>query len=122
MILLPPRSTRTSTRFPYTTLFRSPGKIADQIRIVWLSQGSPRLAHRTRGPQGARPGAVRADRRAGRPDPPAHHRKEQGQRARFRAAPGGGTAVFLQGRLLSDLPTPRNSTHTPQASTNTPRV
>src|SRR3546814_41181 len=31
MILPPPRSTRTDTRFPYTTLFRSPGRRRDGI-------------------------------------------------------------------------------------------
>src|SRR3546814_6576768 len=30
MILRPPRSTLTATRFPYTTLFRSPERIGDQ--------------------------------------------------------------------------------------------
>src|SRR3546814_2061809 len=30
MIPRPPRSTRTDTLFPYTTLFRSPGAVADQ--------------------------------------------------------------------------------------------
>src|SRR3546814_2030558 len=29
MIRRPPRSTRTATLFPYTTLFRSPGKVVD---------------------------------------------------------------------------------------------
>src|SRR3546814_13646284 len=29
MIRRPPRSTRTDTLFPYTTLFRSPGKVTD---------------------------------------------------------------------------------------------
>src|SRR3546814_4515094 len=31
MIRRPPRSTRTDTRFPYTTLFRSPCRIADPV-------------------------------------------------------------------------------------------
>src|SRR3546814_3025242 len=31
MIRRPPRSTRTDTLFPYTTLFRSPGPVPDQI-------------------------------------------------------------------------------------------
>src|SRR3546814_18302080 len=33
MIRRPPRSTRTDTRFPYTTLFRSPGQVS-HIRVV----------------------------------------------------------------------------------------
>src|SRR3546814_12667370 len=31
MVRLPPRSTRTDTLFPYTTLFRSPRRIGDKI-------------------------------------------------------------------------------------------
>src|SRR3546814_1242043 len=34
MILRPPRSTRTDTLFPYTTLFRSPGRQAVVNRVV----------------------------------------------------------------------------------------
>src|SRR3546814_3744747 len=34
MILRPPRSTRTDTLFPYTTLFRSPGRQAGVNRVV----------------------------------------------------------------------------------------
>src|SRR3546814_16996026 len=32
MIRRPPRSTRTDTLFPYTTLFRSPGRIAAKLQ------------------------------------------------------------------------------------------
>src|SRR3546814_19887884 len=38
MILRPPRSTRTDTLFPYTTLFRS-----DRARILAAAEGEPRL-------------------------------------------------------------------------------
>src|SRR3546814_16449576 len=42
MIRRPPRSTRTDTLFPYTTLFRSaPAGGAGQIRSVLMSQSSP---------------------------------------------------------------------------------
>src|SRR3546814_2640033 len=34
MIRRPPRSTRTDTLFPYTTLFRSRGELVDQARLV----------------------------------------------------------------------------------------
>src|SRR3546814_2450004 len=34
MIRRPPRSTRTDTLFPYTTLFRSPEQILDPLRVV----------------------------------------------------------------------------------------
>src|SRR3546814_10319604 len=37
MIRRPPRSTRTDTRFPYTTLFRSPSSMTrHQLRPKWL--------------------------------------------------------------------------------------
>src|SRR3546814_1938282 len=42
MIRLPPRSTRTDTLFPYTTLFRS-------IERGELRMAEPRLAHGNRG-------------------------------------------------------------------------
>src|SRR3546814_8246221 len=42
MIRRPPRSTRTDTLFPYTTLFRSPP--SPRIRRLWL----PRTLHRRR--------------------------------------------------------------------------
>src|SRR3546814_7097447 len=43
MILLPPRSTRTDTLFPYTTLFRSPfggrGKLHEPLDRRWRGDG-----------------------------------------------------------------------------------
>src|SRR3546814_11729028 len=47
MIRRPPRSTRTDTRFPYTTLFRSPPVIVELKRrfsLALLLQGVDRLA------------------------------------------------------------------------------
>src|SRR3546814_18393796 len=38
MIRRPPRSTRTDTLFPYTTLFRSAGKTLQPIDLVLLEQ------------------------------------------------------------------------------------
>src|SRR3546814_16745966 len=46
MIRRPPRSTRTDTLFPYTTLFRS----AHSIGEVGLRQGVGRQGHRPLGP------------------------------------------------------------------------
>src|SRR3546814_7831073 len=37
MIRLPPRSTRTDTLFPYTTLFRSTKRLIEQLRAKDLS-------------------------------------------------------------------------------------
>src|SRR3546814_13007796 len=42
MIRLPPRSTRTDTLFPYTTLFRS--RVAAEIELVGAIQAHPALA------------------------------------------------------------------------------
>src|SRR3546814_16316932 len=44
MILRPPRSTRTDTLFPYTTLFRSPPQHA-RARYVPMVDRRPRAAH-----------------------------------------------------------------------------
>src|SRR3546814_7931032 len=49
MIRRPPRSTRTDTLFPYTTLFRSPGASARRRRRGKVPRPAvrPRLRHRT---------------------------------------------------------------------------
>src|SRR3546814_2258171 len=52
MIRRPPRSTRTDTLFPYTTLFRSPMRIARSLVIwpfstVWMQTFSSVSAKRT---------------------------------------------------------------------------
>src|SRR3546814_13288930 len=44
MIRRPPRSTRTDTLFPYTTLFRS-GRIAQIARLQELRRGSRKMFH-----------------------------------------------------------------------------
>src|SRR3546814_3087034 len=41
MIRLPPRSTRTYTLFPYTTLFRSSGSFAFDLQVTDSSGGTP---------------------------------------------------------------------------------
>src|SRR3546814_9923329 len=64
MIRLPPRSTRTDTLFPYTTLFRSKGELVRARR--------------------ADAAAVRFDRDACRPD-----RARRAHRARRNLVPGG---------------------------------
>src|SRR3546814_6295107 len=64
MIRRPPRSTRTDTLFPYTTLFRSPGQFPrrDRARADIRPVGNPggaRLDHRRSGmgcPAGAQGG------------------------------------------------------------------
>src|SRR3546814_8676057 len=45
MIRRPPRSTRTDTLFPYTTLFRSPGLGVRRGHVVEHRQDAPRRHH-----------------------------------------------------------------------------
>src|SRR3546814_15430224 len=77
MIRRPPRSTRTDTLFPYTTLFRSQGRHRAQLRLVWPQVSRAGTHHRTpdrgRAPRDhaphQAPGALvdpRVPRRAGR--------------------------------------------------------
>src|SRR3546814_9491603 len=77
MLRRPPRSTRTDTLFPYTTLFRSRLHAGSRHRL-W-----PRHAARHRCADRARAGACRAERRRGAS---AHH-------------PPGWTEGALQDRL-----------------------
>src|SRR3546814_2041780 len=44
MIRRPPRSTRTDTLFPYTTLFRSPRAYKPPCRMCWSSSGRGRTS------------------------------------------------------------------------------
>src|SRR3546814_4055543 len=72
MILRPPRSTRTDTLFPYTTLFRSAGKTGRVIRPLPANAAAttapaqpwPPRATAERPPRGGRP--QRKSRRHGR--------------------------------------------------------
>src|SRR3546814_6311004 len=73
MIRRPPRSTRTDTLFPYTTLFRSPGRAALRQRPAHLGAGRP-------APRG----------RPARPAPA--HRPGQGRQGAHGAAEPGGAA------------------------------
>src|SRR3546814_8615682 len=50
MIRRPPRSTRTDTLFPYTTLFRSQDPLADLILKGEVKDGSTVTAATTQGP------------------------------------------------------------------------
>src|SRR3546814_6604479 len=56
MLRRPPRSTRTDTLFPYTTLFRSPRTLLERGRSGLLRRGRggefPRLARALRGGAG----------------------------------------------------------------------
>src|SRR3546814_16295435 len=45
MITRPPRSTRTDTLFPYTTLFRSETVAADEVVVIGCENGVLTYAH-----------------------------------------------------------------------------
>src|SRR3546814_7320744 len=49
MIRRPPRSTRTDTLFPYTTLFRSPGAINSHRGVKGSAQSTRRILDRQGG-------------------------------------------------------------------------
>src|SRR3546814_14530208 len=89
MIRRPPRSTRTDTPFPYTTLFRSPGGRRDAARLLpdaELVGGEQRHARRRHGAAGiiatadggggerGLPGRPAAAARLGRPGRRDHRR------------------------------------------------
>src|SRR3546814_5869989 len=68
MIRRPPRSTRTDTLFPYTTLFRSRAVRLEPCQLARHSRAGRRGALGVRVEGGDRPGAAR--RLARRPEPP----------------------------------------------------
>src|SRR3546814_3164643 len=45
MIRRPPRSTRTDTLFPYTTLFRSPRAAPHRTTTAWMPPQAPKTTH-----------------------------------------------------------------------------
>src|SRR3546814_18632791 len=57
MIRRPPRSTRTDTRFPYTTLFRSGGKSARSRGFRHAGPAQENFPGKTRGDSGGGSGA-----------------------------------------------------------------
>src|SRR3546814_5451125 len=65
MIRRPPRSTRTDTLFPYTTLFRSPAPRGPQA-VAPRADGLRRARHRAAPPPGRRPALNRRDLRSWR--------------------------------------------------------
>src|SRR3546814_12298363 len=84
MIRRPPRSTRTDTLFPYTTLFRSG---AFDPRPGWGAAAAHRFALRLPGRAHEHPGGGARHDRRGRPDP---RQAPQGDRLRGRRlAPAG---------------------------------
>src|SRR3546814_19077763 len=90
MIRRPPRSTRTDTLFPYTTLFRSAGRLrcVPGQAAAGPAQVGLRHAWRTDGRRDPCPGAAHADPR----------------RARLAAARGGGLMqkIIVSGGIALD--------------------
>src|SRR3546814_20562065 len=62
MIRRPPRSTRTDTRFPYTTLFRSPGS---KVEGQYTCGARTRKPKRKAAPSAARRAPLKSYRRSG---------------------------------------------------------
>src|SRR3546814_11453547 len=95
MIRRPPRSTRTDTLFPYTTLFRSPHDVARRCRSAGILRDPPRPGGTPHGaPRGALgvargPGPARARARLRLPLPaPVHGRGREIGRASWRERVG----------------------------------
>src|SRR3546814_11766767 len=118
MIRRPPRSTRTDTLFPYTTLFRSPvglgeavdGQGCDDGRLAGHRQGSAREGH-DGGTAGGRSGGGRCAGATG----------ENERRAGARA--GLGVAALRARRLRVDGGRAADDQTTPlQTLTSPPRV
>src|SRR3546814_5099530 len=127
MIRRPPRSTRTDTLFPYTTLFRSPdhrrgaGRCAVRARAgdvrveLAFAVGAMEAAIAGRREAVAASAApAKARQRTTRPtmpaedlhDPAADHHPRAGDRRTLRACDGSGRAERQQGR--SEEPTPEH--------------
>src|SRR3546814_14121117 len=83
MIRRPPRSTRTDTLFPYTTLFRSPG--------------GRRSVHQARGATVVQLGEQGQERRADLPDPARLHDVRQPRLRDSRHGQGPGTRTLADG-------------------------
>src|SRR3546814_6617792 len=83
MIRLPPRSTRTDTLFPYTTLFRSRAEEEGRIQEDADDERGDGRARRRWGRRGAVCGLVGADRR---------RRRGRGRERPAAGAQGGGKA------------------------------
>src|SRR3546814_15195824 len=114
MIRRPPRSTRTDTLFPYTTLFRSFDPRAVAVRILCAGRAQPAVED-----GGAGEGAVQqsTDRawRCADTVRPAQSPVGPGRKGRARRAGPGG----LRQRHPADRATFRNARHQP-ASVDVP--
>src|SRR3546814_13781141 len=101
MIRRPPRSTRTDTLFPYTTLFRSRGRGGPGV--AHRADGGPRPPRRA-GPAGARDLLVQPWRpvRLGHSAPRARRAGDGGRAVRRAAAPTPGRVNLRGARGRSD--------------------
>src|SRR3546814_17038264 len=105
MIRLPPRSTRTATRFPYTTLFRSRPARARR-GAGGQADGSPRRGRDSRAHRGQAGGAVPLPRLR---QPRNHRPHGRGGATGPAAAVGGagGVVLYTSANFLPDrLPQP----------------
>src|SRR3546814_6815367 len=117
MIRRPPRSTRTDTLFPYTTLFRSPDFVAllegrlnrllrtvnQETRTIWtVSDESFELPSDFR--------KMRKIHIEGMPDRPLVEMSPQAVPSNYSGASGIPSAYFLEGRVISFAPPPADAT------------
>src|SRR3546814_13077125 len=108
MIRRPPRSTRTDTLFPYTTLFRSDGRFlrgagGSRPQEEAVDQRADRLAEAAaaRGHAARRPPVARSQ--EGYPAPPRRAAQERAGRDAVRAAGLHEPAERIAGRLDPDM-------------------
>src|SRR3546814_12281116 len=99
MIRRPPRSTRTDTLFPYTTLFRSPGPSPAWVGAATTGLNGDGVGRHVRR---KRPGARRSADRV-----PVGTDRDMGVLAAGAHADPGGCAVRLRGSCARALVAPR---------------
>src|SRR3546814_9672017 len=96
MIRRPPRSTRTDTLFPYTTLFRSAGRAATPRRRSSGKRSSPK----------ANPDGRSARRRSSRRNPPSGRTRRSNRAADDAATATSSTIAAATSDGLSRAPEP----------------
>src|SRR3546814_17439851 len=122
MIRRPPRSTRTDTLFPYTTLFRSEGGPADIQPILGKAhrhiEPTPRRQHRA-----FRRSLIKGDHALAQMRPSTHRHAINADRYAPRPRPGDKPLLGLAAapNIFAELARPRNAIADPQRILQQPR-